>query len=349
MDNAKRQVKEKSGQVMKKKKKYCCFCGETITRKTIENRQRDYCKNCKTIFYENPLPVACCIVANENREVLLVKRKKDPYKNMWCLPIGFAESGEEVSQAALRELSEETGLIGEIIRLIDVDTVENYFYGSLAIVTYEVKITGGMLAPGDDAVDTAYFSINNLPELAWSSNDKAVEIFKQLYKDTWAMMDSFRQLFPGASSIEGFPMESESSGAFLSNLLVKLIDMDMDEITTGWIEGVLDSIPEIRNLRNALIKLNNMVLCDVRSWLKGSEIDYKKYIEFGKDIRGKNQLLAEILTALALSRKSIWLFVIKKRILSSPLEIYSTLELNNRIIFFYDKINYFITKGYSIK
>jgi 8-oxo-dGTP diphosphatase len=331
---------------MKKLKKYCCYCGKTVTRKIFEKKPRDYCKNCKTIFYENPLPVACCIVANENREVLLVKREKDPYKDMWCLPIGFAESGEEVSQAALRELYEETGLTGEIVRLIDVDTVENYFYGSLAIVTYEVKITGGMLVPGDDANDAAYFPINSLPELAWSSNDKAVEIFGRLYKDTWAMMDSFRHLFPDASNIEGVPRGTENSGAFLSNLLVKLIEMDMDEISREWIKKVLDNMPEMKGLRDALIKLNNMVLCDVRSWLKGGEINYKKYIEFGKDIKKEAALLPEILTALALSRKSIWLFVIRKRILSSPLEIYSTLELNNRIIFFYDKINYFITKGY---
>jgi hypothetical protein len=39
--------------------------------------------------------------------------------------------------------------------------------------------------------------------------------------------------------------------------------------------------------------------------------------------------------------------VIRQRILSSPLEIYSTLELNNRIIFLYDKVNYFITAGYT--
>jgi 8-oxo-dGTP diphosphatase len=331
---------------MKKLKKYCCYCGKTISRKTIENRSRDYCKNCKTIFYENPLPVACCIVANENREVLLVKRKKDPYKDMWCLPIGFAESGEEVSQAALRELYEETGLKGEIVRLIDVDTVENYYYGSLAIVTYEVMITGGMLAPGDDATDAVYFPINSLPELAWSSNDKSVKIFERLYKDTWAMMDSFRQLFPDVSNIEGFSRGAENSGAFLSNLLVKLIEMDMDEISREWIKNVLDNMPEMKGLRDFLVKLNNMVLCDVRSWLKGGEINYKKYIEFGSVIKKEAAQLPEILTTLALSRKSIWLFVIRKRILYSPLEIYSTLELNNRIIFFYDKINYFITKGY---
>jgi hypothetical protein len=37
---------------------------------------------------------------------------------------------------------------------------------------------------------------------------------------------------------------------------------------------------------------------------------------------------------------------VKKKILSSPLEIYTTLELNNQIIFLYDKINYYLTAGY---
>jgi len=49
---------------------------------------------------------------------------------------------------------------------------------------------------------------------------------------------------------------------------------------------------------------------------------------------------------MALSRKSIWSHVMQKKILSSPLEIYTTLEFNNRIIFIYDRINYYITTGY---
>jgi 8-oxo-dGTP pyrophosphatase MutT (NUDIX family) len=113
----------------------------------IEGRLRDYCEGCRSIFYENPLPVACAIVTDRERQVLLVKRARDPYKDMWCLPIGFAESGEEVQHAALRELKEEAGVDGSIVRLIDVATVDNYFYGSLAIVTYESAMTGGKFAP----------------------------------------------------------------------------------------------------------------------------------------------------------------------------------------------------------
>ncbi len=89
---------------------------------------------------------------NDNREILLVKRRNELYKGMWCLPMGFAETGEDVRGAALRELEEEAGIEGEVVRLIDVDTVDNYYYGSLAIVTYEVKAVGGILKPGDDAI-----------------------------------------------------------------------------------------------------------------------------------------------------------------------------------------------------
>jgi len=37
---------------------------------------------------------------------------------------------------------------------------------------------------------------------------------------------------------------------------------------------------------------------------------------------------------------------VKKQCLSSPLESYATLELNNRIIFFYDKVLFAIIEGY---
>jgi hypothetical protein len=67
----------------------------------------------------------------------------------------------------------------------------------------------------------------------------------------------------------------------------------------------------------------------------------------GTRMRDLSIPLPEILNALALSRKNIWVHVIKQRILSSPVEIYSTLELNNRIIFLYDKVNYCIAKGYT--
>ncbi len=333
---------------MKKQKAYCEYCGGPVERRELEGRMRDYCPGCGTIFYENPLPVASTIVVNEKRELLLVKRKKDPYRDMWCLPIGFAESGEEIRDAALRELREEAGVEGEIVRLIDVDTVENYFYGSLAIVTYEARMTGGAVRPGDDASDAAFFPIMELPPLAWSSNEKAVRIYIEICRDTWTMIDSFRQLFPEINPLEGIRPEEETHYAFLSNVLIKLIDKDIHLITRQWSREIEKRIPGIASHIGELEKLNLNVLRGVQYWLKrGTDtLGVEEFVEAGHTLMELGIPLPETITAMALSRKSLWVHSVRERIFSTPLEIYQTLELNNRIIFFYDKINYCLASGY---
>lgn len=335
---------------MKKQRVYCSYCGSRITSREQDGKARDFCPVCETFYYENPLPVASTIVVNDLREVLLVKRKKDPYKGMWCLPIGFAETGEEVNEAALRELQEEAGVTGEIVRLIDVDTIENYFYGSLAIVTYEVRITGGTVQPGDDAIDARYFPIMELPELAWSSNEKAVRIFIDLYKDSWAMIDSFKQLYPETSASDSLTQVTNEQKHFLSNVLIKILSTDNAEITGKWSAEINVKVPRLDSHRDVLTQINGKILASLQKHLQG-EIrgnDYAEFILIGAELKESGIPLPELLTALALSRKTIWTHVIKKRILASPLEIYTTLELNNRIIFIYDRIIYFLAKGYGV-
>ena len=335
---------------MKKTRKYCSYCGNTLISKEQDGKLRDFCPSCSTFYYENPLPVACTIVVNDNREVLLVQRKKDPYKGMWCLPIGFAETGEEVREAALRELCEEAGISGKIIRLIDVDTIDNYFYGSLAIVTYEVKETGGTVCPGDDAIDARYFPVAELPELAWSSNKKAIDIYLELYKDSWAMLDSFRELYPEFTAIDSLTQVTSEQKHILSNMLVKILGTDNAEITKKWSYEIGVKIPKLEPHRDILKNINEKILYSLQKYLQGDvrTNDFFEFEQIGTDLKKDAIPLPDLLTALALSRKTIWTHVIKKRILASPLEIYTTLELNNRIIFFYDRIIYYIAQGYGM-
>ncbi len=331
-----------------KRRLFCCYCGSSLTQSEIEGKLRDHCPQCETVFYENPLPVASSIVVNEAREVLLVKRKNEPYGGMWCLPIGFAETGEEIRDAALRELREEAGIKGVIKRLIDVDTIDNYFYGSMAIITYEVEATGGTLRPGDDACDASYFPLADLPPLAWSSNRKALDIYIELNRDTWAMVDSFKQLFPDIETEEGLVPEVEKQKKFLSRVLMKMIGRDLEEISRSWAEDLQSIAPHLTPHLETLLTMNRKVLKGVQTWLKGKSqtIDFEEFMEKGQKLSRLAIPLPDVLNAMALSRKSIWMHVVKKKILSSPLEIYTTLELNNRIIFLYDKINYYLTAGY---
>jgi 8-oxo-dGTP diphosphatase len=53
-------------------------------------------------------------------QILLEKRKNSPGKGKWAVPGGLVELGEEVEQAVIREVKEETGLEVYEPRLVDV-------------------------------------------------------------------------------------------------------------------------------------------------------------------------------------------------------------------------------------
>lgn len=56
-------------------------------------------------------------------EVLLVSARKDP--RQWIFPKGHVEPGESAAEAALREMREEAGVDGKIIKPIGISTYES--------------------------------------------------------------------------------------------------------------------------------------------------------------------------------------------------------------------------------
>jgi 8-oxo-dGTP diphosphatase len=158
---------------------YCGYCGTSCERRDLEGRTRLYCPACHEVRYENPVPAATALVLNEQRQLLLGRRKNDPQKGHWCLPGGFIELGESMEQAALRELKEETGLEGTIVSFVDCFYQESKFYGSLIIFGYLIDITAGEMQADDDLEEVRFFALDELPALAFESHQKLVEQLKE--------------------------------------------------------------------------------------------------------------------------------------------------------------------------
>jgi 8-oxo-dGTP diphosphatase len=63
--------------------------------------------------YARPAVTVDCVVFgldDEDLKVLLIERDREPFAGRWALPGGFVDADETLAQAALRELSEETGV-----------------------------------------------------------------------------------------------------------------------------------------------------------------------------------------------------------------------------------------------
>lgn len=102
-------------------------------------------------------------------EVLLIKRRSEPFKDTWFLPGGFLEDDEPLEDGALRELEEETGLKLEVLQQIgafgDPDrdprgrTVTIAFWGT---ADKREEVQGS-----DDASEAAWHPVADLPRLAF--------------------------------------------------------------------------------------------------------------------------------------------------------------------------------------
>jgi 8-oxo-dGTP diphosphatase len=104
-------------------------------------------------------------------EVLLVKRRNDPFAGSWALPGGFVDSGEDLDHCAKRELFEETGVDGIYLEQL-------YTFGAMnrdprervITVAYFALVPAEKLPParvGSDSEEVGWFAVDTLPALAF--------------------------------------------------------------------------------------------------------------------------------------------------------------------------------------
>jgi ADP-ribose pyrophosphatase YjhB (NUDIX family) len=151
-------------------KRYCPYCGLEVQRRAWEGMCRRYCRRCRRPIYDNPVPAVCAVLQDARSRVLLVQRSIPPRKGEWCLPGGFMELGETPEAAVLRELQEETGLVGGPPRLIGLRATPNRIYDTVLVAGYRVVSWEGVLRSGDDAMAADWFAAAALPPIAFGSH-----------------------------------------------------------------------------------------------------------------------------------------------------------------------------------
>lgn len=135
--------------------------------------------------------VAVGIVCLRGDDLLLIKRGAPPLEGRWSLPGGRIEWGERASDAALRELKEETGCEAEMAGLVDV--VDAVFADRptdsaapamhYVLIDYTARWLSGEPRAGDDAREARFFSPTEIAGLnLWSETLRVIASARAMHK-----------------------------------------------------------------------------------------------------------------------------------------------------------------------
>jgi ADP-ribose pyrophosphatase YjhB (NUDIX family) len=114
----------------------------------------------------HPIVGVGMIVQKDNR-IVLVKREREPGKGKWSIPGGMLELGERISEGVKREILEETGLIVEIDRLIDVEeNIGRDATGKIrfhyVLIDFLGHVVNGNLTPDTDVKEAIWVDLSQV-------------------------------------------------------------------------------------------------------------------------------------------------------------------------------------------
>lgn len=128
----------------------------------------------KKYCYEYPRPAVTADIllfyrAEGGLELLLIKRRHEPFKDHWALPGGFVDENEALEAAAARELKEETGLTRARFTQVGAfgDPGRDPRGHTVSVAFAALLKSKPKAVAADDASDVAWHPVNRLPRMAF--------------------------------------------------------------------------------------------------------------------------------------------------------------------------------------
>jgi len=117
--------------------------------------------------WRKPSVTADGIVTRGN-DILLIRRRKEPFKGAYALPGGFLDYGERLEECVVREVQEETGVKTSIVDLVGVYSApERDPRGHFVTAVFHLQPVSGTARAGDDASSAEWVPLDRLPKFAF--------------------------------------------------------------------------------------------------------------------------------------------------------------------------------------
>jgi len=127
--------------------------------------------------YDFPRPAATvdCLAfhyKSPDLNILLIRRRNEPFAGRWAFPGGFMEMDETPEEAAIRELREETGVEWNgFVQIGAFGKVDRDPRGRTISVAYAGFVNKPEMSAASDAAEAKWFNVMSLPPLAFDHED----------------------------------------------------------------------------------------------------------------------------------------------------------------------------------
>ncbi len=158
-------------------------CPRCATARTTEgDAVRFVCEACGFVYYYNVAVSAAVLIANQQSELLLVRRAREPGKDKLAFPGGFIDRGETAENAAMREVREECGVrLDEVAFLLSSPNLYSYREVEYPVVdlSFTARVASRLASPLDEVTEVVWTSAAGLREedLAFPPHARALEAF----------------------------------------------------------------------------------------------------------------------------------------------------------------------------
>ncbi|WP_281644001.1 NUDIX domain-containing protein [Bacteroides zoogleoformans] len=165
--------------------RYCPKCGSA--RFEIHNGKSKRCADCGFVYYFNSSAATVAFILNEQDELLVCRRAKEPAKGTLDLPGGFIDMAETGEEGVAREVKEETGMtVTDAQYLFSLPNI--YVYSGFSVHTLDMfflcKVTDTQhFKAMDDAAELFFLPMKDIrpEEFGLHSIRKGVKKFIDEY------------------------------------------------------------------------------------------------------------------------------------------------------------------------
>ena len=166
--------------------KYCPECGSSHFE--VHNGKSKRCADCGFTYYFNPSSATVAFILNDERELLVCRRGKEPVKGTLDLSGGFIDMDETGEEGVAREVKEETGL--EVVEASYLFSYPNrYLYSGFLVHTLDMfflcKVSkAGHVEAMDDVADSFWVPLDKIrvEDFGLESVRKGLSRFLKEYK-----------------------------------------------------------------------------------------------------------------------------------------------------------------------